>query len=417
MDVRLYEMRPGVMTPAHKGPHLSELVCSNSLGSASAEHPSGRLKEELKKMGSIIIRCADECSVPAGGSLSVDREKFSRMVERLICEHPKIELIREEVSSLGSIPLPAIIATGPLTSPKMLSELEGITGSGSLYMYDAVAPIIGADSIDFKKVYEASRYGKGTPDYLNCPMDKEEYDRFYDALVSAERAPLSSGEDMRLFEACMPIEEMADRGRDTIRFGPLKPVGLEDPRTGEEPYAVVQLRREDLPGSSYNMVGFQTRLKWPEQRRVFSMIPGLENAEFIRYGVVHRNTYLHSPGLIGADMMFVARSGLFVAGQLSGSEGYVESTATGALAGINAARLASGKDALIFPETTCIGALAAYVSRGKGDRFDPMGICFGLLPVPKGRIRSRKAKRQMQIETARDDFEAFMREAGDLSVG
>lgn len=410
-------MRPGVMTPAHKGPHLSELVCSNSLGSASADHPSGRLKEELRKLGSLIIRCAEECSVPAGGSLSVDRVLFSDSVERLIHDNPRIEIVREEVRSLGSIPLPAIIATGPLTSPGMLTELEGIAGSGSLYMYDAVAPIISADTIDFSKVYEASRYGKGTPDYLNCPMDKTQYDKFYDALIAAERAPLSKGEDMKLYEACMPIEEMADRGRDTIRFGPLKPVGLEDPRTGSEPYAVVQLRREDLPGSSYNIVGFQTRLKWPEQKRVFSMIPGLENAEFVRYGVVHRNTYLHSPGLLGPDMMFLSREGLFAAGQLTGSEGYVESTATGALAGINAARLALGHDTLVFPETTCIGALAAYVTHGKGDVFDPMGICFGLLPTPKGRMRSKKMKRQMQIDAAREDFEAFIKEAGDLFAG
>ena len=284
-------------------------------------------------------------------------------------------------------------------------------------MYDAVAPIIAADSIDQSKVYLASRYGKGEPDYLNCPMDEAQYLAFYKALVEAERVPLTRAEDIKLFEACMPIEEMAGRGIDTIRFGPLKPVGLDDPNTGKMPYAVVQLRKEDLPGTSYNMVGFQTRLKWPEQRRVFSMIPGLENAEFLRYGVVHRNSYLNSPGILDCDMMFIEHKGLFAAGQLTGSEGYVESTATGAIAGINAARLALGLGSCKFPQGSCIGALASYISKGKGTSFDPMSMNFGLLPEPSVRPKSRKGKRELQISAAKAAFRSFLSEGGDSPDG
>lgn len=413
-DVTLYEMRPARRSAAHSGEALAELVCSNSLGSDSAEHPSGNLKQELRELGSVIIQAADRFRVPAGGALAVDRELFSSEVTRLISEDPRIKVIRGEVEDVRDVPWPAVIATGPLTSDPLMSSLEQMLGAGSLYMYDAVAPIVSADSIDFSRVFAASRYGKGEADYINCPMDKEQYLAFRDALVKAERVPLSRAEDMRLFEACMPIEEMADRGVDTIRFGPLKPVGLEDPSTGQMPYAVVQLRTENLPKSSYNLVGFQTRLRWGEQRRVFSMIPGLESASFIRYGVVHRNSYLDSPQLLGEGLMFRSFSGLFAAGQLTGSEGYVESTATGALAGINAARLAMGKAPVEPPAESCLGALASYVRLGKTGRFDPMSISFGLLPDPIGRHRGRKEKRQAQLEAARIAFKGFLQEVGGI---
>ncbi len=413
-EVTLYEMRPSRRSAAHEGDGLAELVCSNSLGSDSADHPSGNLKDELREIGSIIISAADRFRVPAGGALAVDRALFSAEITRMIGGNPKIEVRREEVSDIRQVPLPAVIATGPLTSDAMMSSLEQMLGTGSLYMYDAVAPIISADSIDFTKIFAASRYGKGEADYLNCPMDKSRYLSFREALVSAERVPLSRAEDMRLFEACMPIEEMADRGIDTIRFGPLKPVGLEDPETGQMPYAVVQLRREDLPGTSFNMVGFQTRLKWGEQKRVFSMIPGLESAQFIRYGVVHRNLYLNSPELLGEGLIFRSFDGLFAAGQITGSEGYVESAATGALAGINAARHAMGMPPVEPPPETCMGALARYVRLGKSGRFDPMSISFGLLPDPAVRFRGRKEKRQAQLEAARIAFRAFRNEVGGI---
>lgn len=412
--VTLYEMRPSRRSPAHSGEALAELVCSNSLGSDSAEHPSGNLKNELRALGSVIIEAADRFRVPAGGALAVDRGLFSAEITRLISENPRIKLIRAEVEDVRQVPPPAVIATGPLTSDSLISSLERMLGTGSLYMYDAVAPIVSSDSIDYSKVFAASRYGKGEADYINCPMDKEQYLAFREALVTAERVPLSRAEDMRLFEACMPIEEMADRGVDTIRFGPLKPVGLEDPSTGQMPYAVVQLRMEDLPGSSYNLVGFQTRLKWGEQRRVFSLIPGLESANFIRYGVVHRNSYLNSPELLGEGLMLRSFSGLFAAGQLTGSEGYVESTATGALAGINAARMTIGKAPIEPPAESCMGALARYVRLGKTGRFDPMSISFGLLPDPIGRHRGRKEKRQAQLEAARIAFKGFLQEVGGI---
>ncbi len=417
LEVRLFEMRPSVMTPAHTGAHLAELVCSNSLGALSSDVPAGLLKEELRLLDSLIIGCADESKVPAGGALAVDRIKFSEAIERRIEENPLIELIREEIADIESLQRPAVIATGPLTSAPLMHNLEALLGGNSLYMYDAVAPIIASDSIDLSKVYLASRYGKGEPDYLNCQMDEAQYLAFYKALVEAERVPLTRAEDIKLFEACMPIEEMADRGVDTIRFGPLKPVGLDDPATGKMPYAIVQLRKEDLPGTSYNMVGFQTRLRWPEQKRVFSMIPGLENAEFLRYGVVHRNSYLNSPGILDADMMFIDHEGLFAAGQLTGSEGYVESTATGAIAGINAARLALGLASCMFPQGSCIGALASYISKGKGTSFDPMSMNFGLLPEPTVRPKSRKSKREMQISAAKAAFNAFLSDGGGSSDG
>lgn len=411
-EVELVEMRPLTMTAAHTGPDFAELVCSNSLGSNSKEHPSGELKEELRKLDSLILKCADACSVPAGGSLSVDRRAFSAMVRALIAECPAIKVTIREVDDIKPGILPAVLASGPLTAPRLAEFIRSFTGEDSLYMYDAVAPIISADSIDIDKVYAASRYGKGSADYLNCPMDEKEYGVFYEALISAERAPLGGCDELKLFEACMPIEEMARRGKDTIRFGPLKPVGLADPRTGKLPHAVVQLRREDLPGKSYNLVGFQTRLKWSEQKRVFMMIPGLENARFVRYGVMHRNTYLDSPKLLGPDLMFKARPGLFAAGQLTGSEGYTEATATGALAGINAAKFASGAKTLTMPEQTCVGALAAYVSKGKGGRFDPMGICFGILPDPPGKFKSKNDRRRAQLSEADKAYAEFIERSG-----
>ncbi len=383
--VKLYEMRPGKMTPAHVSHHLAELVCSNSLGSRLPEKAAGLLKAELQGLGSLILRCALETAVPAGSSLAVDRNRFGDVVTERITQHPGIEVVRQEVKELPETP--CIVATGPLTSSTLAKEIGRLSGQGSLYFYDALAPIVSYDSINMDIAFRASRYDKGIQsegDYINCPLSKSEYDNFYNALVSAEQITLRNFErdDDQFFEGCLPVEVLARRSRDALRFGPLRPVGLDDPRTGERPYAVVQLRQDDIAGTLYNVVGFQTNLKWGEQRRVLRLIPGLEKAEFLRYGMMHRNTYINSPELLQPTMQYRARADLFFAGQIVGAEGYMGNAATGLVAGVNAARLLLGKHPLIFPTQTMIGALCHYVTHAEAKSFQPMKANFGLLPMP-----------------------------------
>lgn len=407
VKVRLYEMKPKKFTPAHKSEGFAELVCSNSLRSDSVTNAVGLLKEEMRHLSSLILEAADATRVPAGSALAVDRVKFSEYITEKIRSCSDIDVIEEEVSALpeGEI---TVIATGPLTSDGMADYIRNELGCSGLHFFDAAAPIVDAESINTDIAFFASRYDKGDADYLNCPMTKEQYDAFYDALVSAREAELhdfdkDSQKDLKVFEGCMPVEVMAKRGRDTLRFGPLKPVGLNDPRHPEvrEYHAVVQLRREDKSGSMYNLVGFQTHLAFPEQKRVFSMIPGLENAEFLRYGVMHRNTYLNSPGMLDATYGLIKRPGVFFAGQMTGVEGYIESAGSGLVAGLNAARLALGEDRLIFPEETMIGAMAAYVSRGGAGSFTPMNANFGIIaPLPQKVKGGKQARYAVYAERA-----------------
>jgi methylenetetrahydrofolate--tRNA-(uracil-5-)-methyltransferase len=405
--VRIYEMKPHKKTPAHHLDTFAELVCSNSLKSNQLENAAGLLKEELRRMGSLIMECADSNAVPAGGALAVDREDFSRCVTEKIKNHPNIEVIEQECSKIDDENI-TIIATGPLTSEALIAEIARITGDGFLSFFDAAAPIVKADSINMEKAFIASRYDRGEADYINCPMTKEEYAAFYEALINAEKAEVKDFEKHLVFEGCMPIEVMAERGPDTLRFGPLKPVGLTDPRTGKMPYAVVQLRRDNKEGTLYNMVGFQTRLKWGEQKRVFSMIPGLENAEFVRYGVMHRNTFINSPRLLLPSYRMKKRRNLFFAGQITGVEGYVESTASGLVAGINAFRLLKGMDEIYFPKSTALGALAHYISTSSVSTFQPMNINFGLIEDLKPtdsdgkplKIKDKRLKNRMISERA-----------------
>ncbi len=394
IQVDLYEMKPHKKTPAHHLDSFAELVCSNSLRSDQLENAVGLLKEELRRLGSLVISCADATRVPAGGALAVDRESFSRMITDRITAHPGITVHHEEVSSLQHDIL-TICASGPLTSDALAARISELMGTDGLYFFDAAAPIVRLDSINTEIAFRASRYDKGEGDYLNCPMDQKQYDAFLNELLTAETAELKDFENKRVFEGCMPVESMAARGRDTLRFGPLKPVGLVDPSTGREPYAVVQLRQDNTAGSLYNMVGFQTHLKWGEQKRVFSMIPGLENAVFERYGVMHRNTYLHSPGLLDNTYRMINHSNLYFAGQMTGVEGYVESVASGFTAGINAARQLKGLDALVFPGDTAIGALARYISTPGNKNFQPMNVNFGILDPLRERIRSKKEKNSL----------------------
>lgn len=407
IKVRLFEMKPDKKTPAHHSDDFAELVCSNSLKSASLENAAGLLKEEMRILNSIIIECAVRTRVPAGGALAVDREGFSRMVTQAIKEHPLIEIIHEEVTSLHDDNI-TIIATGPLTSDGLAEEISKMLGLDSLYFFDAAAPIVRAESINYDVVFRASRYGKGDDDYINCPMNREEYLAFYEALITAETVELKDFEDDKVFEGCMPIETMAKRGIDTMRFGPLKPVGLVDPRTGKEPWAVVQLRQDNAAGSLYNMVGFQTRLKWNEQKRVFRMIPGLENAEFERYGVMHRNTFINSPKLLDAAYRLKSRRNIFFAGQITGVEGYIESAASGLVAGINAARQLKGMDDLIFPATTVMGALAQYISNPANTHFQPMNANFGIVEPLKQRVRDKKEKYRKMAERSIDTLKEFV---------
>ncbi len=391
IKVRLFDMKPRTFSPAHSNTDLCELVCSNSLKGAGLDNACGLLKEEMRRMDSLVISCADRTRVPAGGALAVDRDAFAALVTESLRGAPNIEIISQTVEALPSGV--TVIATGPLTYGGMNDVITALTGGEGLHFYDAAAPVIAADSINTEKTYLAARYDKGTPDYINCPMDREEYDDFWEALVSAQRTPIHENIDVpNVFEGCMPVEIMAARGRDTLRFGPLKPKGLRDPRTGLTPWAVLQLRRDNTAGTLYNMVGFQTNLKFGEQKRVFSMIPGLENADFVRYGVMHRNTYIDSPRLLNPDYSLRSRPEVFFAGQITGVEGYVESAASGLLAGINAAARLTGREPLVLPPTTCAGALTAYISDPEVRNFQPMNANFGIIQHEILKIRNKKER-------------------------
>ena len=401
--VTLIEMKPERFTPAHHSAGFAELVCSNSLRSDQLTNAVGLLKEEMRQLGSLILRAADATRVPAGGALAVDREAFSRYVTDAVAGHPLIRVERREVTELpeGN----AVIATGPLTSDALAEKIAGLDGLETLNFYDAAAPIVSGESLDMSKVFRAGRYGRGD-DYLNCPMNREEYEAFYQALLTAEKAEVHGFDGSQVFEGCMPIEVMAARGEMVMAFGPMKPVGLIDPRTGREPYAAVQLRAENNEGTMYNLVGFQTRLKWGEQKRVFSMIPGLENAEFLRYGVMHRNTFLHSPGFLDANYQMITRPGVYFAGQMTGVEGYVESASSGMVAGISLARQLLGLPPVDFTQLTAIGALAHHVAHASGD-FQPMNANFGLLAPYPQRIRNKQERYGRIAARALDVIEAL----------
>ena len=402
--VTLFEMRPHHTTPAHRTGQLAELVCSNSLGSNLPDRALGVLKNELRHLGSLIVATADDTAVPAGGALAVGREAFARRVTERIESHPLIQVCRQEIVEIPSEGA-VVIATGPLTSEGLASSIAGLTGRGSLYFYDAMAPIVTVESVDMGRAFRASRYGRGTADYTNCPMTRAEYDAFVDALLVAERIPLRDyeREDKRFFEACLPVEVIAERGHDALAFGPLRPVGLVDPRTGRRPHAVVQLRQDDLAATLYNLVGFQTNLRWGEQARVFGLIPGLEQADFVRFGQMHRNTYIHSPSLLEPTMAFRGRHGLFFAGQITGMEGYVGSTASGCVAGVNAARMLLGKEPLVFPHTTMIGALCKYVTTPQKG-FQPMKANLGLFPPLDRPVRGKRERHQQLAQRALSDL-------------
>ncbi|ALS27538.1 FADH(2)-oxidizing methylenetetrahydrofolate--tRNA-(uracil(54)-C(5))-methyltransferase TrmFO [Paenibacillus cisolokensis] len=409
VPVTLYEMRPATRTPAHHTSHFAELVCSNSLRANGLTNAVGVLKEEMRRLGSLIMASADRHAVPAGGALAVDREGFSGEVTSRLREHPLVEVRTEEVKDIPEDGI-VVIATGPLTAPKLSDRIRELLGEEYFYFYDAAAPIVEKDSIDMSKVYLASRYDKGEAAYLNCPMTEEEFDRFYEALVSAETAQLKEFEKEIYFEGCMPIEVMASRGRQTLLFGPLKPVGLVNPHTGKLPFAVVQLRQDNAAGTLYNMVGFQTHLKWGEQKRVFSLIPGLENAEFVRYGVMHRNTFINSPRLLKPTYQTLQRDTLFFAGQMTGVEGYVESAASGLIAGFNAGRLARGLAPVTLPQDTALGSMAHYITTADFRHFQPMNANFGLFPPLGRKIRNKKEKNEAIAERALAQLESFKRQ-------
>ena len=392
IKVKLYEMKPAVFSPAHTNENLCELVCSNSLKGNGLDNACGLLKEEMRHMGSLVIKCADETKVPAGGALAVDRDKFAALVTRHIKNHPNISVINEAVETIDT-DVYTIVASGPLTHGKLTDSIKKLTGEESLFFFDAAAPVVTRESIDESKTYLAARYNKGTADYINCPMEKEEYEAFYDALINAERAPLHEGvENVKVFEGCMPVEIMAQRGEKTLCFGPLKPKGLSNPRTGKEPYAVLQLRRDNAEGTLYNLVGFQTNLKFGEQKRVFSMIPGLENAEFVRYGVMHRNTYINSPLVLENDYSLIKYPKVFFAGQITGVEGYVESASSGMIAGINAARKILGKESIVLPPSTVSGALIKYITDRENKKFQPMNANFGIIEWNRIKIKNKKER-------------------------
>jgi len=403
IEVHLYEMRPVRSTPAHRTAAFAELVCSNSLRAAAVTNAVGLLKEEMRQLHSVIMRCADANQVPAGGALAVNRVGFSEAVTAVLSNHPLIHIHREEVCEVPSEGL-VVLATGPLTSPALSQSLASVLGEDYLFFFDAASPIVNRDSIDMEKAYFASRYDKGPAAYLNCPMTEAQFADFYEALVNAETAEVHDFEQSQVFEGCMPIEVMAARGLRTLLFGPMKPVGLLNPRTGQRPFAVVQLRQDDAAGSLYNMVGFQTHLKWGEQKRVFRMIPGLEAAEFVRFGVMHRNTYVNSPELLLPTYQTKGRATLFLAGQVTGVEGYVESAASGLLAGVNAARMAAGKAPVEMPLTTVIGSLAHYITHTDGHRFQPMNATFGLLPPLNHRVPGKRERNQVLADRALRDL-------------
>ena len=413
--VTLHEMRAVRSTPAHQTEHFAELVCSNSLKSESEHTAPWLLKEEMRRAGSLLLELARECAVPAGHALAVDRVAFSAKVTEAISREPLITVRREEVTRIDREQL-TIVATGPLTSDDLALEIARLTGSERLFFYDSISPIVEADSIDRSKVYLAARYDKGTADYINCPMTKEEYDRFLDALLAAESVEEKDWEKLNYFEGCLPIEEIARRGRDTLRFGPMKPVGLIDPRSGKRPYAVVQLRQENLRADSYNLVGFQNHLRFADQTRVMRMIPGLEQARFLRHGQIHRNTYINGPELLRDTLQMKQHSSIFFAGQICGVEGYVESIATGLLAGVQAARLAGGETPLAPPRACALGSLMNYVTQADPKKFQPANITFDLLPALEVRVRDRKERHQQQCEVALRAFDGWVAEAGIVAV-
>lgn len=420
LKVRLYEMRPTLSTGAHQTADLAELVCSNSLGSNLPDRASGVLKNELRRLGSLLLECAEEAALPAGGALAVDREEFARRVTARIQAHPNIDLVREEVREIPSAPV--IVASGPLTSDSLSKSIAALSGDEHLFFFDAIAPVIAADSINMQAAFRASRYGAGREaqdegDYINCPLNKAEYLAFVEALQTAERIELRSFEEAirdgvkagHFFEGCLPVEIIAERGRDSLAFGPMRPVGLTDPRTGRRPWAVVQLRQDNLADSLYNIVGFQTNLKFPEQRRVLRMIPGLENAEFVRYGQMHRNTFIASPRLLRPSLQHIQRDDLFFAGQITGVEGYMGNIATGALAGINAARLLQGKAPLILPETSMLGALCHYVTHADLKDFQPMKANFGILqPLHESGRMGKRERGALHAGRALQDLETYL---------
>ncbi|MEC0123889.1 FADH(2)-oxidizing methylenetetrahydrofolate--tRNA-(uracil(54)-C(5))-methyltransferase TrmFO [Paenibacillus pabuli] len=404
--VKLYEMRPVVKTPAHHTDKFAELVCSNSLRANGLTNAVGVLKEEMRMLNSLVLGAADRHAVPAGGALAVDRDGFSGEITSTLHQHPLIEVVNEELTSLPEDGI-VVVATGPLTSPALSEQIKALMGEEYFYFYDAAAPIIEKDSIDMNKVYLASRYDKGEAAYLNCPMTEEEFDVFYEALITAEVAQLKEFEKEIYFEGCMPIEVMMKRGKQTALFGPMKPVGLVNPHTGELPHAVVQLRQDNAAGTLYNLVGFQTHLKWGEQKRVFSLIPGLENAEFVRYGVMHRNTFINSPKLLRPTYQFKERPNLFFAGQMTGVEGYVESAASGLIAGMNAAKAALGQELVVLPVETTLGSMAQYITTADFKHFQPMNANFGLLPKLETKIRNKKEKNEALAKRALDGIARF----------
>lgn len=407
IEVDLYEMRPKKTTPAHHTGNFAELVCSNSLRANHLQNAAGLLKEELRYLDSIIIKMADNYSVPAGRALAVDREKFAKAVTDRLKNHPLINFHQEEVKKIPDDRV-VIIATGPLTSDPLAEEIKKLTGENYLYFFDAAAPIVTADSLNHDKIFRASRYNKGDGDYLNCPMSKDEYESFWEALVSAERHQPHEFEENNYFEGCLPIEVIAERGKKTLLFGPLKPVGLVNPNTGKEPYAVVQLRQDNASGTLYNLVGFQTRLKWGEQERILKMIPGLENVEIVRYGVMHRNTYLNSPKILLPTFQMKKEENIFFAGQITGVEGYIESTAAGLMAGLNACRYLKNEDPLYFPDTTAHGALSYYISDQTKDKLQPMNVNFGLFPPLSERIKDKWKRKGKISERALNSLTDFI---------
>lgn len=413
-EVHLYEMKPKKKTPAHKSDLFGELVCSNSLKAKRLESAAGLLKEEMRVLGSFLMECADKCAVPAGGALAVDREIFAQLVTDGINNEPNIKVKSEELTEIPDDAI-TIVATGPLTSDGLAKDIEKRFG-GSLSFFDAAAPIVTAESVDMEYAFTASRYDRGgDDDYINCPMNKEEYENFYNELVSAERAPLHDFDvnNPKVYEGCMPVEVMAQRGEGTLRFGPMKPVGLVNPKTGHRPWAVLQLRKENSAGTMYNLVGFQTNLKFPEQKRVFSLIPALHKADFVRYGVMHRNTFICSPKILNSDFSVKENNRLFFAGQITGVEGYMESASAGIMAGINACRVLEGKSTLTLPNDTMIGALSAYISDPTVKKFQPMGANFGVLPELENRPRDKKERGAAYSQRALDSLNKYLRDIGE----
>ncbi len=413
-EVHLYEMKPKKKTPAHKSDLFGELVCSNSLKAKRLESAAGLLKEEMRVLGSFLMECADKCAVPAGGALAVDREIFAGLVTDGINAEPSIKVYSEELTEIPDDAI-TIVATGPLTSDGLAKDIEKHFG-GSLSFFDAAAPIVTAESVDMEYAFTASRYDRGgDDDYINCPMNKEEYENFYNELVSAERAPLHDFDvnNPKVYEGCMPVEVMAQRGEGTLRFGPMKPVGLVNPKTGHRPWAVLQLRKENSAGTMYNLVGFQTNLKFPEQKRVFSLIPALHKADFVRYGVMHRNTFICSPKILNSDFSVKENNRLFFAGQITGVEGYMESASAGIMAGINACRVLEGKSTLTLPNDTMIGALSLYISDPTVKKFQPMGANFGVLPELENRPRDKKERGAAYSQRALDSLNKYLRDIGE----